>query len=301
MKLLGTYLNGNTIVAIYDDGTKERYLRDGETPAPEFPESMDLKITNRCDLRCNFCAEGSCLSGQHADLTGAKLLDSIKPYTELAIGGGNPLEHPDLVWFLLKMHHQKVICNLTVNVKHFMQPDVQYKLAMFTQQGLIHGIGVSVPDRIPFGFLKLVGEYPNAVIHTIAGITPMSVYKELADNDLNLLILGYKVKGRGGEFAQKYLNDISDKIEELDDNLLNMRSHFKAIAFDNLAVQQLNVANKLSKDEYNKLYMGADGEFTMYIDLVTKKYGKSSTHKMHDIDADTVPELFQKLKENQDG
>ena len=46
---LGTYVNGNTIVVMYTDGTKIRYVRTGEEPAPEYPESIDLKITNMRD------------------------------------------------------------------------------------------------------------------------------------------------------------------------------------------------------------------------------------------------------------
>ena len=299
-KLLGTYVNGNTIVAMYDDGTKERYIKDGEKAAPEFPESMDLKITNRCDLGCPMCAECSSPDGEHADLR-HPIFDTIKPYTELAIGGGNPLEHPDLVWFLLKMQQRKVICNLTINVVHFMRDDTQYKLKLLTEQGAIHGIGISVPDQIPDGFLDAVKQYPNAVIHTIAGVTPPEVFDLLKDHDLNLLILGYKVKGRGDEYFEYNEVKIVNYVYDLEQRLPWLKDHFKAVAFDNLAVRQLNLRKQISDEDYNRLYMGGDGEFTMYIDMVQKKFGKSSTHDLWPIDFDTAPavgDLFLELKEN---
>ena len=196
-KILGTYVNGNTIVVMHEDGTKERYIRDGEKAAPEFPESMDLKITNRCDLGCLMCAECSSPDGEHADLR-PPIFDTIKPYTELAIGGGNPLEHPDLVWFLERMKAKKVICNITVNAVHFMKNSGL--IGNLAEHGLIHGIGVSVPDKIPNGLITLLRQYPNAVIHTIAGVTPPHVFDQLSDHNLNLLILGYKVNGRGDEY-----------------------------------------------------------------------------------------------------
>ena len=144
--ILGTYVNGNTIVAMYKNGTKVRYIKYGEKPAPKFPESMDLKITNRCSAGCPFCAERSTPDGQNAVLEGP-ILDSIKPYTELAIGGGNPLEHPDLVNFLSRMKDKKVICNLTVNVRHFLEYS---KLIDFLdREELIHGLGVSMPSHAP--------------------------------------------------------------------------------------------------------------------------------------------------------
>ena len=293
--LLGTYVNGNTIVAMYDDGTKVRYAKDGESPAPEYPESMDLKITNCCDLGCPMCAEQSSSDGTHAALNDP-LLDSIKPYTELAIGGGNPLEHPQLLDVLTHMYIKSVICNLTVNAVHFMN-NIPL-LERLRDMELIHGLGISVPTAIPDGLIPVLKYFPNAVIHTISGVTPWTVYEELADHDLNLLVLGLKAKGNGWSYFNKDALRVTQSARDLRHNLLNLRRRFKAVAFDNLAVTQLALRDLLSPDEFNELYMGDDGEFTMYIDLVAGKYGKSSTHELRNIDAGTVTELFQKLKED---
>ena len=293
--LLGTYVNGNTIVAMYDDGTKVRYTKDGESPAPEYQESMDLKITNRCDLGCPMCAEQSSPDGVHADLNDP-LLDSIRPHTELAIGGGNPLAHPYLTSFLHRMQNQSVICNLTVNAVHFLN-NIQF-LKMLCSQKLIHGLGVSIPEHIPDGLLDELKMFPNAVVHTIAGVTPWTVYEALADHDLNVLILGFKAKGKGFDYFMNHIGSVITNRQDLKRDILNMKHHFRAIAFDYLAVKQFSLKDILSPDEFNELYMGDDGDFTMYIDLVAGKYGKSSTHELRDIDAGTVTELFQNLKED---
>jgi hypothetical protein len=279
---------------MYDDGTKVRYIKDGESPAPEYPESIDMKITNCCDLGCPMCAEQSSLDGKHAVLVDDLLIDSIHPYTELAIGGGNPLSHPWLGNFLRYMDYRNVICNLTVNAVHFMQ-NIGL-IGSYAEHGLIHGLGVSVPEHIPDRLLDNLKMFPNAVVHTIAGVTPWTVYEELADHDLNLLILGFKAKGNGWSYFKKDVFHATQSLCDLKYNLLNLRHRFKAVAFDNLAVTQLELRDLLLPDEFSKLYMGDDGEFTMYIDLVTGKYGKSSTHELREIDADTVSELFQKLK-----
>lgn len=296
---LGTYVNGNTIVVMYTDGTKIRYVRTGEKPAPEYPESIDLKLTNRCELGCPMCAEQSTPDGAHAVLNDLpsvndSIIDSIKPYTELAIGGGNPLTHPQLEGFLWYMHSRNVICNLTVNAVHFM--DNITLLRKLCDRKLIHGLGISVPTAVPDGLIPALKDFPNAVIHTIAGVTPLSVYDQLADHDLNLLILGFKTKGKGMEYSREH-NWLLDRMFYLSDSLEDMRPHFKGIAFDNLAVEQLDLRD-IFPDEFDELYMGDDGDFTMYIDLVAGKYGKSSTHPLRDIDAGTVTELFQKLKED---
>ena len=298
---LGTYVNGNTIVVMYTDGTKIRYVRTGEKPAPEYPESIDIKLTNRCELGCPMCSEQSTPDGAHAVLNDLpsvndSIIDSIKPYTELAIGGGNPLTHPQLEGFLWYMHSRNVICNLTVNAVHFM--DNIARLKKLCDRKLIHGLGISVPTAIPDGLIPALKDFPNAVVHTISGVTPWTVYEELADHDLNLLILGLKAKGNGWSYFNNDALRVTQSARDLRHNLLNLRHRFKAVAFDNLAVTQLALRDLLSPDEFNELYMGDDGEFTMYIDLVAGKYGKSSTHELRNIDAGTVTELFQKLKED---
>lgn len=296
MERIGTYVNGNTIVAIYDDGTKKRYIRENETPEPEFPESIDLKITNACDLGCTICAERSCDTGRHADPNNP-ILDTIKPYTELAIGGGNPLEHPYLESFLNRMYQQHVICNMTVNIEHFMRDDMYEKLRRLTKQGLIHGLGISTPNHLVDGFFDKVKDFPNVVIHTIAGYTPMKVFKELEDHKLNLLILGYKIKGKGAEYIGKYFDNIVNNNNVLSDNLAEMFDHFKGIAFDNLAVHQLSLRHIVPPNYFNEMYMGDDGEFTMYIDLVEEKFGISSSHELYPIEGEHyISTLFQEVR-----
>ena len=296
MNKIGQYVNGNTIVVIYDDGTKERYFRDGDKAVSDFPESIDLKITNRCNMGCPMCAECSTPRGDHANLH-SSILDSIHPYTELAIGGGNPLEHPGLVPFLQKMRDQKVICNMTVNANHFLEND--HFLRVLVEEKLIYGIGVSLPEDIPdrTTFFREIEKFPNLVVHTIAGFTPLQTYKALEKQGVNLLILGFKQKGYGKYF----INEAEARIKNREKLLRMWMEHmpFKSIAFDNLAVEQFKIKEWMPEEEYNKLYMGDDGDHTMYIDLVNMQYGKSSTHELHPIGSDdaSVEELFKKLKE----
>lgn len=294
-KILGSYENGNTFVILYEDGSKTRMYPDGVTPAPAFPESIDLKITDRCTgTRCPFCAEGSHSDGAHADLT-HPILDTIHPFTELAIGGGNPLEHPDLVPFLQRMRDRKVICNLTVSVYHFIQKENVELLEYLTREKLIYGLGVSVPYLAPPEFFCYIHLFPNLVVHTIAGVTSSDAYIDLAGHDLNLLILGFKNKGRGKWYLDDHWPSLSERIAKLGDSVLSLRPYFKGIAFDNLAVRQLNLRDKLPPEEFNRLYMGDDGEFTMYVNLVDGTYARSSTDEPDFIN-DTIDQLFQEIR-----
>ena len=290
---LGTYVNGNTVVAIYNDGSKERYLPNDEPAAPDFPESIDLKITDKCDLGCAMCHECSTPDGDHADLSDP-ILNTLHPHTELAIGGGNPLEHPDLPDFLRRTHSQGVICNVTVNAVHFMK-NIDY-LRSLVDECLVYGLGISIPSVVPEGFFDAVQEFPNAVIHTIAGITPIDVFRSLADRNLNLLILGYKYKGRGENLMNRYPIDIYTNIFELEKNVMTLPQHFRNVGFDNLAVKQLVMKDKLADEQWDNLYLGDDGEFTMYIDLVKRMAAKSSTHEAFHFSTDSIDQLFHQIK-----
>ena len=46
IKLLHKYLNGNVEVSIFSDGTKIQEWPDNEKPNPQYPNSIDIKITN---------------------------------------------------------------------------------------------------------------------------------------------------------------------------------------------------------------------------------------------------------------
>ena len=89
MKELSIYRNGNYDVYLFDDGTKIRHrpdeVPDDQQMIPAFPESIDLKISNRCDIGCPQCHEKSVPNGELADLNDP-ILNTLQAGTELAIG-----------------------------------------------------------------------------------------------------------------------------------------------------------------------------------------------------------------------
>ena len=286
-----TYKNGNTIVKIEKDGTKIRYTPDGQEPRPEFPESIDIKITNRCDIGCPMCHEMSVPGGPFGNLN-HPLLDSMPAEVELSIGGGNPLFHPQLMTFLKRMKERGVICNLTVHHTHFVT--CCNILKRWQEEGLIHGLGVSANGILYSDLLDVMRNWPNLVVHTIAGLATPEILKQF--EGMNLLILGYKIFGRGLEYFEEKDEDISDNIEKLSESILELIPRYKAVCFDNLAVKQLRLKEKLSPEKWNKFYMGDDGEFTMYVDLVKEEYAKSSTSIRKKIDSADIRQLFKQIR-----
>lgn len=274
------YKNGSYLVIILDDGTKIRYNKFN-VYEPSRIESMDIKITNCCDMGCFMCHENSLPNGKHANLNDSfSIINSIPPYTELAIGGGNPLSHPQLKLFLRICKERKFIANITVNKYHFLK-NYDYIEYLYLNN-YINGIGISVFD-IKDEEIDLIKRI-NGVCHVIIGVTPIEVMKKLADNNIKILVLGYKNFRRGEKHYQDFKNEIDSSINIWSDFVAKaiQEKYYSVISFDNLAIKQLNLKEKLSKEEWDSFFMGddgIDGEFSsasMYIDLVEQKFALNS-------------------------
>ena len=293
MNLLGIYKNGNFTTKIFDEGTKIRETKDDEF-IPEFAENMDIKISNYCDMGCKFCHEGSTKNGKHGDILNQKFVETLHPYQEVALGGGDATSHPDLIPFLHKLKDRKVIVNMTVNQRHFEQK--QELIKKLVDEKLIYGLGVSLVNPTD-EFISLIQKYPNAVIHVINGILTPSDIETLSDKNLKMLILGYKQLRRGNEWYSEDHENIITKQMWLKENLGSIIEHFKVVSFDNLAIEQLEVQRLMSQEEWDEFYMGDDGSMTYYIDMVEQKFARSSTadfDKRYDL-LDSVDEMFKKI------
>lgn len=296
MKLLAKYKNGNVSVTRWDDGTTLRRTEDDEF-FPDFAENVDVKITDYCDGGCKFCYEGCTINGKHGEIMNDKFIDSLHPYTEMALNG-NDLSHPELVTFLFKLKDKKVIANLTVNQIHFER---HYKLIKaLIDNRLIWGLGISLREPTD-SFINLVKTIPNAVVHIINGIVTEHDLNKLANNDLKILILGYKTTGRGLEYQSNNLGECMKNTTYLGLMLPTIvkEGWFKNLSFDNLAIQQLDVKQLMSEEEWERFYMGDDGTFTFYIDLVNQTFSKNSVIakvKSIPINGMTIDEMFEVVK-----
>lgn len=308
MKLLKCYENGNHIVKILDDGTKIKETGHAEAvclpgmksgykkwvPSDEdhftydFPENADIKITDYCDAGCAYCHENSTIKGVHGDLRRIeKTLDSLHAGTEMAVGGGNALAHPDLIWFLEKLKSNGVLANITINQKH-LRP---YKdlICKLVAENLVHGIGVSLVDssnKDDFDFIDTLGN--NVVIHVIAGVLDEKDFEVLKGR--KILILGYKTLRRGSSFLEKDFVNINHRMDMLRDVwLTQLRKDCKVVSFDCLAIEQLDPKKNLniSQEAWDTLFQGADTDVkdkdgnitcaTMYIDVPNMTVARMST------------------------
>lgn len=289
MKLLNVYKNGNYKVLLFNDGTKIRRT-DEDKFISSFPECIDLKITNQCDMGCKYCHEDSTIDGLHGDVLNTEFINTLKPYTELALGGGNVLTHPNLVEFLKVLKSKNIIANITVNQKHFISSKDTIKYLV--DNNLIKGLGVSLLSPTD-EFVELIRQYPNAVIHVINGVVTLGYLQKLYDNDLKLLILGYKVFRRGKDY---YSATVETNKQIINDNILEILKRFKVVSFDNLAIKQLEIQSKLPKETWDEFYMGDDGQFTMYIDLVKRQFARSSISTQRYDLLNNIEDMFSVVK-----
>lgn len=294
--VIGVYTNGNYNVAMLSDGTKIRSCKEDKM-IPAFPESMDVKITNKCDRNCPYCHENSKPDGKHGNIIDVTFINSLHPYTELAIGGGNPLDHPQLEDFLVYCKDRKLIVNMTVNQVHFEKEFERIKNLVSNK--LIYGLGVSLVNPTS-EFINMIREIPNAVIHIINGIVDRDTLRPLYDKGLKILILGYKEFRRGNTYHNGDAGTLIDVRKNwMHDNISDIINHFDTVSFDNLAIKQLEIKNIMSPQDFNHFYMGDDGQFTMYVDTVKQEYAVSSVStERYSYTNETIEEMFAKIRRN---
>ena len=287
-KLIAQYTNGNYDVALFDDGTKIR-RNDLDNLTPSFAESNDITITTKCNGGCKYCYLGCNEQGQHADLN-QPFFDTLHPGQEIALNA-NDLSHPDLETFLERMKKQGVICNLTINQRH-LKEHLQ-TLKDWQDRKLLWGIGISLinskDDILWTNGLK------NTVVHCIDGLITKDDMRNLSNHNISLLILGYKVLGRGIDYYNENKQTIQANIDYLQDIVAMYGNSFRVIAFDNLALEHLKLHTKIPKEQWELNYMGDEGSYTFFIDAVNKKFAVSSlAEEQYDYTPDmTVDDMFR--------
>ena len=270
-KLLSKYRNGNYNVAIFDDGTKIRY-NDLDCLIPEFPESMDMKISNYCPFNCPMCHEKSSEDGEYGKILHHPFIKTLHSGTELALGGGAVTYHPDLIPFLEELKEQGVLPSITINQREWEETKIDYLI----NNQLIYGLGVSFTNVDDEVWDKILS-YPNAVVHLIAGYHSRDVFEYFANKGAKILILGYKNWGRGEDYFKNYSNQIMVRMRELKEILPTLFTRCKVVSFDNLSIKQLDIRTVIGEEKWKEFYMGDDGQYTMYVDMVKQECAKSST------------------------
>lgn len=289
------YLNGNYVVissSFHDFTIKKRALRIGEELKADFPDSIDLKISNRCSIGCRYCHENSIPNGDIFDFDKTKEILSQLPEVpiEIAIGGGDVFESPVETLKLVDwLNGRKNRPRITINFADFYR-SFKDQRTIHTLINNVEALGVSVENLdnkvIEFGHIKRADDGGDSyvhigrrvVYHLILGIFPPEQLLTLYEKGVNnILILGYKQWGRAKN-DQLPLEKI-EKTREVFKKILEdnyKKGHETIFGFDNLALEQLNLRSLLPEEVMEHIYLGNEGSCSMYIDAVKGEFARTS-------------------------
>jgi len=286
MSLVKLYKNGSYKTQInLETGTRYYF---GDTGSPDFPDSIDLKITEWCPWGCPFCYESSGTSGRHSYTS--KLLSVLselpKVPLEIAIGGGSAPDHPDFRIIKEFVTGRGNIANLTVTQRDLgrLNPEVF--------EG-ISGLGVSVGSGLVIDPKTEIPGPKQVVYHVIAGITPVSNIQKLVESSQKILVLGYKNLGRAKTDALPNLKETESYLKQV----IRRNPTRATLVFDELSIQQLQIRKAVIESTWKMLYQGPEFSHSMFLDAVTGEYfPSSSTDRTSGVSWDSmkITEYFKK-------
>lgn len=267
------------------DGTKQRLAFDEpwnekvvRAECSEVPELVDLKITDYCSFGCKFCYQGSTTQGQHAPKERIfKVLDSLAAMKvfEVAIGGGEPTEHPDLPEILRYAKSKGLVANFTTRNLDWLKlhPEVFE---------LIGAVAISVNSaaevqRVCDAFAPQGPCTRKLIVQYIIGQhSDRHQLEDILDccglNSMPITLLGYKMTGRGAQFGRRdmaiWAQIVADKVKKY--NYWRL-----AVGIDTVLAHEGRVAlMELGADPRTMTF--EEGQHSCYIDAVQMQLHESS-------------------------
>lgn len=309
--------------SVYFDPTNGTKLHFFDTPInfdtyiASAPELVDIKLTDWCDLACKFCYQDSTKKGLHAPFQAIKaIIDDLARagVFEVALGGGEPMSHPDFLAILKYCRSKDIVPNFTTkNYKALATPEfVQYA-------DLCGSVGVSIATPDDVADLMQYDDKIQVSFHKISLQVAMGAQSEddfksmltmLEDTKSfrGMILLGYKDVGRGhrAKGVRWYEHGRVDGGDAI--------AIFKAFQTNRRRVHQWGPYMTLSMDTEMvrstekylekhgvraELYMKNEGRVSCYIDAVSMKiapssYCDSELYRDYNVNVmDTWPEMSE--------
>ena len=285
---------------------------------PEYPELVDLKITDACEHNCPFCYMGSTPNGKHADRIDIfNIIRKFEIKTEFALGGGNVLLNPNFTDIVKCIDKRKHIANITIRFDDIqtINDNKNIKDAILKH---VSGIGISVQKEkdvqtasdFIYEMLKIGKHVSLHIIPEMLGIKKsVDIVKKMRDinenyyndcetdktlkwNYCKVLFLGMKQTGRA-------TNLIPTRLTNDDINLLETTSDYQYC----VDTAFINTYNEWFKENYNGFdgffLTRHEGEYSMFIDAVKMKAFTSSYKDDGGIDIDEntkINEVFGEIR-----
>ncbi len=244
-------------------------IKEDPKSAP-WPELADISISNHCSKQCSFCYRNSRPDGSFMSFSDYKfVLDNLSDKKwgkvfQVALGGGEPTEHPDFIKILKITREKGMIPNYTTNGE-FVSDDILRATKKFCG-----AVAISVNDSL-LGKKKLIKRCIDRKIkvnlHFI--LSNQSIDKAIEilngnfDSDLigvnSIIFLTYKPFGRATEKGILKKNDSFNKFLELIDKPKTKLS----FGFDACFVPVLMKYTFVNKDFIDSCECGF---FSVYVD-----------------------------------
>lgn len=256
------------------------------------PELVDIKLTDWCDLACKFCYQDSTKKGLHAPLEAIKrILDDLASagVFEVALGGGEPMAHPNFGEILDYCKTKQIRPNFTTrNYKALVTPEFKE----YAKKCGSVGISIATPNDVAelMTYHDQMTVY-NCSLQVAMGAQSAEDFASMlallhdANHFQGMILLGYKDTGRGHRAkGNRWYGpdrvDGADPIEMYKGFIASRRKKHQwgygmPLSMDTEMVR--STEGLLAKHGVNaKLYMKNEGRVSCYIDAVTMRIAPSS-------------------------
>lgn len=274
--------NGNYYTLLDYQDNKRVALRLSETSdmelIPKHPELVDIKLTDVCHIGCPWCYQDSKSDSVHGDLNTIKtVIKSLNPdTTEVAFGGGDVLQHPDIVEILTYSRECRLhSSNITMNWQSVMRYQDKAKEVM----PLLDAIGVSITGKgqvkSVVNKLKEINCFTPSRIcfHIIPDLYSKEIIINMLEevkihsSESDVLFLGYKTNGRGSNSKPLHIQNMSEIFNYMIKNKLTLQCDTK------LTKDYIDIVKEFGSE---LTYDIKEGEYSMNIDCVENFYSQSS-------------------------
>ncbi|MBF0443260.1 MAG: radical SAM protein [Oligoflexales bacterium] len=186
-------------------------------PVFSSPTLADFQITSACDQMCPHCYASSTQDGMHVGLSDIELvLNELSQagVCQLAVGGGEPLSHPDIHEILRLSREKGIISNLTTNSSLLSEDMIPMLRNYCGAVGLsMEGVGRRFEERRRLGFER----FRHCALRLIEAGIPLVIQVTLSRENFDelseivrfcqslrglygVIFLAYKAVGRGKSF-----------------------------------------------------------------------------------------------------
>jgi hypothetical protein len=265
----------------WETGNKVRLSADDLPPytKAQAPELVDLKITDYCAAGCAFCYQSSTVKGAHAPFERiAKSITTLKQLGvfEVAIGGGEPTDHPDFDRIINLLGKEEITPNFTTFTDRWLASSSVVEAV----NEHVRGIGVSVTNAKGLALAETIRaafqnhwKAPKVMVQHVVGSVPMWVTTDLITTAFKagfpVLLLGYKEVGFGGGYKR---HDIGEDVPFMIKMALTPNA---SLSVDTALLDQYPTLPEMLGAP-TALTTSPEGKFSCYIDAVTEQMAKSS-------------------------